>query len=374
MKIIMFVWLIKRLLGSVLFMKIITCAPLPPPGGGIANWYNIICSEAEQNGCSFCNVNTSPRKSIEGRTIFYRVFIQGFRMIKQCFQLKSIINKNRDAHVAHIATSGQLALIRDIVFLYLFKKNNIKTAYHIHYGRVPDIVKNDGIEKFLFCRACSMASEVIVIDPKSFDTLSTDLGYKNISYIPNPVKKVKTRKNQYTNNVVYLGNVLYSKGIEELLQAWEQLACVYPDWNLTIAGFCEYDYRNYLEKEYSMNNVKMTGWLSHDKALALLSESAFLVLPSHTEGFPNVVLEAMMCGKAVIATDVGAISDILDDDCGIVIQPQSISEIKSSIENLILNKEKSVALGNNGKEKVLQKYSSDIVFGCYTDVWHRLSN
>ena len=108
-------------------MKIITCAPLPPPHGGITNWYAVLCAEAERRKIEFLNVNLSPRRSVDGRSIFYRIIVQGFRMIGQRRELKRLIDQNSDVAAAHVATSGQLALIRDIWFLRLLKKKNVRS-------------------------------------------------------------------------------------------------------------------------------------------------------------------------------------------------------------------------------------------------------
>jgi len=48
------------------------------------------------------------------------------------------------------------------------------------------------------------------------------------------------------------------------------------------------------------------------------------VLPSHTEAFPFVVLEAMALGKAIVATDVGAIPEMLAWECGILVKPKDV--------------------------------------------------
>lgn len=349
--------------------KVITCAPLPPPNGGIANWYSIVQEEAEKNGIFLININTSPRKSIAGRSIFYRIFVQGFRMLTQYRELARLINDNQDIRVAHITTSGQLALVRDILFLHLLKSKGLKTIYHIHFGRIPEIFTEKKMEYRFLHKAFSLASDTIAIDPKTYQTLCESFGMETIHYIPNPVRKLDMEASIAKNNVLFLGNVLPAKGIEELLQAWEKLTPEYPDWTLTIAGFCEDSYKAYIEKQYSLQNVIMTGYIPHDDAMKLLAESAFLVLPSYTEGFPNVVIEAMMCGKAVIGTDVGAISDILSGGCGIVIPVKDVRGLQRCIVKLMSDRVLCMKMGKNGLEKATEQYVSDKVFAKYNILW-----
>lgn len=348
---------------------VITCAPLPPPNGGIANWYRIVQEEATKNGVCLININTSSRKSIAGRSIFYRIFIQGFRMLAQYYELRQIIKGNQDAHAAHITTSGHLALVRDILFLHLLMRKGIKTVYHIHFGRVPDIFQKKKLEYRFIHKAISLASDTVAIDPKTYNVLCDSFGKESVHYIPNPVRVLDVEVFEEKKNVLFLGNVLPAKGIEELLQAWEKLTPEHPDWTLTIAGSCEDNYKAYLENQYSLQNVIMTGYIPHDDAMKLVAKSAFLVLPSYTEGFPNVVIEAMMCGKAVIGTDVGAIADILAGGCGIVIQPKNVDELRNSVEKMIDDETLRRIMGNIGKEKAASKYVADNIFFEYVKLW-----
>ena len=347
-------------------MKIITCAPLPPPHGGIANWYRILQEEAPRQDTEFLNIDTSPRKSIDGRSLFYRVVVQGLRMLKQYGELCRLIRKNPDARAAHITTSGQLALVRDILFLNLLRRKGIRSVYHIHFGRIPEIFEKKGMEYKLLRKALTLASATIAIDPKTYNILSNET---EVYYVPNPVREIKIKAAEEKKNILFLGNVMYSKGVEELLTAWESVSEKYPEWTLTIAGFCENSYKEQLESRYSMKNVHLAGFMPHDAAMELLAEAAFLVLPSHTEGFPNVVIEAMMCEKAVLATDVGAIADILSGDCGIVFQAKDIEALTGGLERLISDPAVREKMGRRGKEKAGTQYAADVVFRRYMEIW-----
>ena len=72
-------------------------------------------------------------------------------------------------------------------------------------------------------------------------------------------------------------------------------------------------------------------------ALEEVSKCGLFVLPSYTEGFPNVIVEAMLLKKPIIATTVGAIPEILSENCGMLIKPKSSNDLFESLKFLIEN-------------------------------------
>jgi len=77
---------------------------------------------------------------------------------------------------------------------------------------------------------------------------------------------------------------------------------------------------------------------------------------------PTVVLEAMACGKAVIATDVGATSTVIGSpDVGMLIPPQDPLAIKEALEKLLNDYEKKIQMGKNARKKILSNYLWDVI-------------
>jgi glycosyltransferase involved in cell wall biosynthesis len=79
-----------------------------------------------------------------------------------------------------------------------------------------------------------------------------------------------------------------------------------------------------LQEEKFSTRIDLSGWISHDDLPIYLNQLRLLVLPSYTEGLPNIMLEAMACGTPVLATPVGAIPDvIIDGKTGFIMENNS---------------------------------------------------
>ena len=357
-------------------MKLCIIAPVPPPYGGIANWVQLMKEhiKQKQDVIDLTIVNTAPKiRSTEGRTLWNRVVDSGIAMIKQYKELKQII-KGECTDVIHITTSGQLAVIRDILFLSLSKRNGIPTVYHIRFGRIMQIAEKNTIEWKLISIAMGLASRVIAIDNTTYRAIKTYLTKVNVVCIPNPID-ISSMPSQAFNGsktIMFLGWVIKTKGIEELLTAWEDVHKEYDDWKMRIVGPCRDEYFEHLKSKYSFDGVIYEGEKTHENAMEILNSSEIFILPSYTEGFPNVILEAMALSKPIIATRVGAIPDMLADDCGLLINPEDSKDIIKALKFLFSNKNKCTEIADNANQRLKKNYTIEIVFHKYTNVWRNL--
>jgi len=98
------------------------------------------------------------------------------------------------------------------------------------------------------------------------------------------------------------------------------------------------------DKQLNQPNCVYHGLIrDSDRLKSILDEMDVLILPSHAEGMPNVILEAMARGCAVIATDVGAVSMMVSDENGVLIPSNDKSEMVGALESF-LNKSDSELL------------------------------
>jgi glycosyltransferase involved in cell wall biosynthesis len=101
--------------------------------------------------------------------------------------------------------------------------------------------------------------------------------------------------------------------------------------------------------------------------LSFIHRMDFVILPSKSEGFPNVVLEAMACQKPVVATRVGGVSEVvIDGETGIIIEPGDVTALSNSINNLCGNEDLRKKMGiaafkraheHFGIDKMIEKHS-----------------
>lgn len=161
--------------------------------------------------------------------------------------------------------------------------------------------------------------------------------------------------------ILFLAWVDKNKGIVELIEAVNELKDIH-DFELIIAGEGEATnlVKSMINKFQLHDYVTMKGWMRGEQKFALLKNSDIFILPSHYEGFPNALLEAMSSGIACISTNVGAVTDILIHNYnGLIIPINDKHGIISSLSDLIVNNKKRRLLGENGRQTVLKNNTID---------------
>ncbi len=105
----------------------------------------------------------------------------------------------------------------------------------------------------------------------------------------------------------------------------------------------------------------------------ILSLTDIFVLPSLREGLPLTILEAMACGKPVIATNVGGIPEIVKDGItGILVSPEDSGALYSAMNELLDDRERREKMGRNGKRVCNESFSSKTMVGKIEDLYDSL--
>lgn len=114
---------------------------------------------------------------------------------------------------------------------------------------------------------------------------------------------------------------------------------------------------NLIKKLGLENNFTLAGY--HDKPHQLFCEGDVSILTSISEGFPYTVLESMSCGIPVVATDVGGVTEALDDKCGFICKPKDHEAIGKSVVTLLKDEALRKQMGAHARKKVIDNFTID---------------
>src|SRR5207248_6533482 len=146
------------------------------------------------------------------------------------------------------------------------------------------------------------------------------------------------RLNESANpvHILYLGWVERFKGVFELLDAVAVLHAnpQAPAFLVSIAGEGSEAaaVRTWVEEKGLSDFVRIQGLLEGERRLAALEQAHIFVLPSHTEGLPNAMIEAMAAGLPVVVTPVGSIPDVVVDGTnGLLVRPRDSAALAAAL-------------------------------------------
>ena len=349
-------------------MNVLLISPTPPPRGGIAQWSNtILDASAKDPDLNIVHINSaSSSKTIVERSVWERYVGSLIKIFKMRGQIK-FLSKQQSFDAAHLTTSAGFGSVRDFLLLRLLKRLNIRTVYHLHFGRYKEVMQSHSLWKRFFVDAINHADVMIAIDPVTLDAATPT---RKAVLIPNPIEEVEYSYSQ-EKSIIYLGWVLKTKGVEDLLTAWEKIKEKFPDWNLKIVGPYNELYLRELKTRFSCNNVYFMGEMPHDKAMQEVKKASVLTLPSHSEGFPYSICEAMFAGKTIVASDVGAIPMLLDDMCGVVCKRMDVDDLANCLKKVIEDESLRKTLSENAARKAREKLSVSRVMEQYKSVWKK---
>lgn len=362
-------------------MKVLFATPYGGVPGGISRWAEHIVQYHD-------SVNDDVTLDLlpMGRSVFVNINSSiPYRIVTAFKDYSSIIKDFQDRirknqyDIMHLASSGSLSLLKDLYMLRLAHNKKIKVLVHFHYGRIPELYKKNNWEWHLIQKVIKKADGVIVIDKLSYDTL-IKIGFSNIYYVPNPISpKVLSIVNQNSGilrkpkHILFVGHVVKTKGVYELVSACKEIQGI----SLSLVGHANADVKSELERIAQGKWLQILGELPYEEVIKKMLSCDLFILPTYTEGFPNVILESMACGCVIIASRVGAIPEMLDADgqkCGILISPKSVIQIKKAIDDVLLNTIYKDQLRQNAVDRVVKCYGMDKVWKQMSLVWEKIIN
>ncbi|MCP3684260.1 MAG: glycosyltransferase family 4 protein [bacterium] len=169
------------------------------------------------------------------------------------------------------------------------------------------------------------------------------------------------------NTIGYIGRFSHEKGTMNFIKSIPEVLKRKDDFDFFIGGdgYLKEEMIKNLDKDNLNRKVNLHGWISHDALPSHLNTLKLLVLPSDTEGLPNMMLEAMACGTPVLATPVGAIPDVIKDGkTGFIMEDNSPDCIARNIVRA-LNDPRLEEISINARALVEKEYAFEAAVELY---------
>jgi len=272
----------------------------------------------------------------------------------------------RRVALVHAHTSFNNSFWRKSIFVLptlLFSRTPV--ILHFHGGELARFYgeRSGPIRRFLIRFMLDRASYVVVLSKQLGGALRRVTDNRNVVEIENFIDAPELFEVDGTGSepiVLFLGQLIPSKGIYELLEAMARVRGDVPDAQLVCCGEGELEHVSQRIEELNLQkHVVLAGWVTGKVKTDLMARAAVFVLPSHHEALPFALLEAMAAGKAIVVARVGGVVDVIEDGVdGILIDARDAEGMAREIVRLLRDRPLRGLMGSRAREKIRARYSA----------------
>lgn len=338
--------------------NIILVSPLPPPEGGMAIWTVKYLEFCNEKGINVDVVNIALKGRRKEKINYKTTFGDEWKRTTEIWKtLRSLVKQKKHCLIHYNSPCSNLGIIRDYFMIKMASTYNIPIVFECHCSLASQIAT--AYKKYMFRKIVAHTQLVLTLNEESL-SIAKSLTNLRVEILPNFIeddycKCVNRQINSKIQNILYVGHIQKTKGSEELIN----VARIRNDLHFKLIGPVDDE----IGKINVPSNVTLTGNIVADEVRNYLFNADVFLFPSYSEGFSMSVLEAMAMGVPIIATDVGANKEMIENRGGIIIPAKDEQEILNSlrlIESPVLRKEMS----DWNIAKVRNYYTKDKVMDC----------
>jgi glycosyltransferase involved in cell wall biosynthesis len=305
-----------------------------------------------------------PKNRMQDGFYVHRVFGKEIRFLSPFLFWISIIRCIKSIHpdIVHVQNIN--------LGIPAFFSKKIFSYPYILYARGSEKTENlSFIGKYLLRSTFVNAEKIVVLTNEMKKDLQK-ISDKEIIVIPNGINLeqfiVLSKPNRETNStkiVIFVGRILAIKGLEYLIEAMKIIREYDENICLILIG----DGKDRQKLEDIVKNLKLEktvifkGAIQNIEIPKYLFQANIFVLPSLSEGFPNVILEAMAAGLPIVSTNVDGLSELIkNEENGYLVDPKNPDQLAQKILKILKNKELQNTMSHNNLIKA-KEYSWDNV-------------
>lgn len=305
-------------------------------------------------------------------------YIESNKLSQIIYYIKSItkiINHMlfKEVDIIHIHMSHTGSFYRKYIILKIGKLFRKKVIIHLHGSEFKKFFdKTNNLSKKLIKNMLCTTDKILVLGEnwnniiKSIDQNAKTQILLNTVCIPKSIAIQEKEK----VNILFLGALVVRKGIFELVEVVKNLKenNILNEYNVKfILGGTGKEENIIKEKinNYKLNNyIELAGWIDGRKKEELLKTCHCFVLPSHNEGLPVAILEAISYGLPVISTKVGSIDEaVINDYNGFLIEAENVKALENALTKIIKSHKLRSMLSENSRKLAIGKFNEEKYFG-----------
>lgn len=265
---------------------------------------------------------------------------------------------------AHMAARG--SFWRKSLFAAIARRFGVPVIVHVHGSEMQAFV--DALpawQRRMVATQLEACCCVVALSERWADYLRGLAPAARVVVVPNYVPfppQPRRHEERPVPRALFLGLLGQRKGIFDLLQALALLRARGVAFQLMVGGNGEVERCRQRIAELGLaDRVELLGWVGGEAKQRLLAEADLFVLPSHHEGLPMSLLEAMSWGLPVVSTRVGGIPDLVrEGDEGLLVEPGDVEGLAEALARLAASADLRRRLGAAGRQRVQSHFSATV--------------
>ncbi len=282
--------------------------------------------------------------------------------------------------VVHIHVASHSSFWRKVPFILYAKLWKKKVIFHLH-GADFKIFFDEKLSprRRKFASYVINQSDIVLALSQTWGEWLRGVAIKpQVVVLVNSIVPIDFPKNieKKSSQLLFLGRVGERKGFWDLLQALRNVKAKGLGFRLLVGGDGELDKARQLTIDYGLEtSIEFVGWVTSEQKLKLLASSSLYLLPSHHEGMPMSILEALAAGLPIVTTNVGGIPEQVADGVeGYVIEPGDIDLLADKICCLLGSADLREMMSKRARVKFNSCFSTIIVLPKLEEIYDSLSS
>jgi len=318
----------------------------------------------EKKGCEITNIKLSPKSTNPFREIktigdYCKIYRDLSPDLVMHFTIKPVIYGSISARFLNVPVINSITGLGVVFTNVSWVTSVVSFLYRFSMAKVNSVFFLNNDDRKLFIKKKLVKPEICSSVPGP--GVNTEKFYP--LPLPDPLEEFR---------FLFVGRLLWDKGVGELVSAAEKLKKKYPRIKVQFLGHLDVENPRAISRE-DFNKCTRNGTVEYlgstDNVASYIAKAQCIVLPSYREGVPRCLLEAAAMARPLITTDTVGCKDAVDDEIsGFLCRPRDAEDLADKMEKMfLLSTEQREEMGRFGREKIVREMDEKIVIAKYID-------